>query len=138
MSALRVLCVDDNPEILQALILYLGRVPDLEVVGSLPGTMDLEDTVRHKRPDIMVLDLDMPGQNPLDALRQVNDSGATTRTVIFSGHVRSELIADAMDAGAWGYVSKNDGEAELLAAIRCVSGGAVAWSPEVRSAISYR
>jgi DNA-binding NarL/FixJ family response regulator len=138
MSVLRVLCVDDNEEILQALVLYLDRVPDLEVVGSLPCATHLEETVRDTRPDIMVLDLDMPGQNPLEALRHLNDSGATTRTVIFSGHVRSQLIVDAMDAGAWGYVSKNDGEAELLAAIRSVRNGQIAWSPEIRSTIARR
>lgn len=43
-----------------------------------------------------------------------------------------------MDAGAWGYVSKSDGEAELLAAIRCVSDGQIAWSPEIRSTIARR
>lgn len=138
MSALRVFCVDDNPEILRALTLYLGRVPDIEIVGSLPSATNLEEAVKDKLPDIVVLDLDMHGLNPLEALRRMTDSGATARTVMFSGHVRSELIADAMDAGAWGYVSKNDGEEELLAAILRISDGEIAWSPEIRSIVARR
>lgn len=138
MSSVRVLCVDDNEDILGALQQYFAGSDDFEVIGALQSTSELEAAVRDQRPDILVLDLDMPGQSPLVALRKINDSGAATRTVVFSGQVRSELVGKAMDAGTWGYVSKNDGVGDLVTAIRGVLIGEVGWSPEVRAVILQR
>ena len=138
MSPVRILCVDDNEEILWALEAHFVHTKGFEVVGSLSSATGLMAAVKNTKPDILVLDLDMPGQSPLEALREVNRSGALTRTVVFSGHLRRALVAQAMDAGAWGYVSKNDGEACLVAAIRAVLAGEIAWSPEVKSVIAQR
>jgi DNA-binding NarL/FixJ family response regulator len=135
VSAVRILCVDDNEEILWALGLLFGHTKGFVVVGSRSSAAALEAAVKDTRPDILVLDLDMPGPSPLRALRKLTDSGVATRTVVFTGHVRLGLVTEAMDAGAWGYVSKSDGEDSLVAAIRAVSAGQVAWSPEVRSVL---
>lgn len=138
MSGVRILCVDDNEDILWALGAIFARTKGFEVVGSRSTTKGLVAAVEKEKPDILVLDLDMPGQSPLEALRRVNRSGTQTRTVVFSGHLRRELVAQAMDAGAWGYVSKNDGEDSLVVAIRAIMAGEIAWSPEVRSIIAQR
>lgn len=138
MSPVSVLFVDDNEEILWALDLHFKHTKGFKVVASLSTTTGLFDAVKDSKPDILVLDLDMPGQSPLETLRKINRSGLRTRTVVFSGHLRRELVDQAMDAGAWGYVSKNDGEVALVAAIRAVMTGEIAWSPEVRSVILQR
>lgn len=135
MRPVRILCADDNEEILWALGLYFGHIEGIEVVGSLSSAVGLVAAVKESKPDILVLDLDMPGKGPLQALREINRLGVATRTVVFSGHLRRELIDQAMDAGAWGYVSKNDGEGSLVEAIRAIMAGEIAWSPEVRSVI---
>ena len=138
MSPVRILCVDDNKEILWALGVHFANTKGFEVVGSLSSAARLVATVKDTKPDILVLDLDMAGKSPLQALREVNRSGSLTRTVVFSGHLRRELVAQAMDAGAWGYVAKSDGEASLVTAIRAVMAGKIAWSPEVESLIALR
>lgn len=138
VSPVRILCVDDNEEILWALGVHFEHKKGFKVVGSLSSATGLLEAIRDTTPDILVLDLDMAGKNPLEALRELNRSGAQTRTVVFSGHLRADLIAQAMDAGAWGYVSKNDGEIALVAAIRDVMAGKVAWSPEVMTVIAQR
>lgn len=138
MSPVRILCVDDNTEILWALGVHFSHTKDFESVGSLSTSTGLVAAVKAAKPDILVLDLDMPGESPLQALRDVNRACPTTRTVVFSGHVRAGTVAQAMDAGAWGYVSKNDGEAFLVTAIRAVTAGAIAWSPEVEAIIAQR
>lgn len=130
--------MDDNEEILWALGLHFAHTEGFEVVGSLSSAAGLVAAVKETKPDILVLDLDMPGKNPLQALREVHRSGAPTRTVVFSGHLRRELVDQAMNAGAWGYVTKNDGEASLVEAIRAVMAGEIAWSPEVQSVIGNR
>jgi DNA-binding NarL/FixJ family response regulator len=138
VSSVRILCVDDNEEILWALRAYLSQTKGFEVVGTLSSVTSLVATVRDIKPDILVLDLDMPGQSPLKALKEVIRSGAPTRTVMFSGHLRSELVDQAIDAGAWGYVAKNDGEISLVAAIWAIMAGEIAWSPQVQSVMAQR
>lgn len=138
VSTVRIVCVDDNEEILWALGEYFARVKGLKVVGSLSSATGLLAVIKEAKPDILVLDLDMGGQNPLHVLRELSRSAVATRTIVFSGHVRPGLIAQAMDAGAWGYVSKGDGEVSLVAAIRDVMAGKIGWSPEVQSVITPR
>ncbi len=138
MSTVRIMCVDDNPEILWALGAHFARTKGLKVVGSLPSATELLAAVKDAKPDILILDLDMEGKSPLLALREINQSGSPARTIVFSGHLRAELVAQAMDAGAWGYVSKNDGEDALVTAVRAVMAGQIAWSPEVQSVIAQR
>jgi len=138
MNRVRVLCVDDNEEILWALGLHFSHTPDITIVGSLSSLAGLAAALNETKPDILVLDLDMPGKSPLEAMRELDGSGAATRTIVFSGHLRRELIERAMDAGAWGYVSKNDGEDALVTAIRAVMAGEIAWSPEVQSVLALR
>lgn len=138
VSPVRILCVDDNEEILWALGAHFARTKGFEVVGTLSSATGLVAAVKNTKPDILVLDLDMPNKSPLEALREISRSGSLTRTVVFSGHIRKELVDQAMNAGAWGYVSKNDGEVSLVAAIRAIMAGEIAWSPEVRSVIALR
>ena len=138
MSAVRILCVDDNEEILWALGTHFARTADFKVVGSLTSAAGLLEAVMDTEPDILVLDLDMPGRSPLQEMQEVTRSAPATRTVVFTGHLRAELVERAMDAGAWGYVSKNDGEAALVKAIRAVMAGEIAWGPEVQSVIAHR
>jgi len=138
MNPIRILCVDDNEEILWALGMHFSHTEGIEVVGTLTNATGLAAAVKKSKPDIIVLDLDMPGKNPLQAMKEVNSSNAPPRTIVFSGHLRKELINEAMDAGAWGYVTKNDGEDSLVTAIRAVMAGKIAWSSEVQSIIGTR
>lgn len=138
MNPVRVLCIDDNEDILWALGAHFALRKNLKVVGMRSTATGLVEAVKELTPDIVVLDLDMEGKRPIDSLREVSRACPTTRTIVFSGHLRKELIAQAMDAGAWGYVSKNDGEVSLVAAIHEVMSGQIGWSPEVKAVIAQR
>lgn len=138
VSPVRVYCVDDNEEILWALGAHFSHTRGLEMVGTSSSAAGLLAALKQAKADVLVLDLDMPGVSPLEALRRLHRSGSSTRTVVFSGHLRRDLINQAMDAGAWGYVSKNDGEDSLVTAIRAVAVGQIAWSPEVQDVIAER
>lgn len=128
-----VLCVDDNPQVAEALRLKLTRTAPFEWIGWLPSADRLRDEAVRSGPAVVLLDLDMPGRDPFAAAADVASQCPASRIVIFSGHVRAELVQKAFDAGVWGYVSKNDGEDELLLAMRRVASGEIAMSPEVRS-----
>jgi DNA-binding NarL/FixJ family response regulator len=131
--ALTVLCVDDNPSIADAVRIKLSRSRGLRFAGWLDSAAGLIDEARRQRPSLVLLDVDMPGPDPFAAVAELGRCCPGTRVVMFSGHVRSELVDRALESGAWGYVSKNDGEDELIGALESVGRGEVAFSGEVRA-----
>src|SRR5688572_12964494 len=104
----KVLCVDDNPLIREALQSKLQRAPSLEWIGALPDASDLISKVESECPAIVILDLDMPGPDPLLVLKRLSAQCPNTRVVVFTGHVRRDFVDRAIDAGAWAYISKNE------------------------------
>ncbi len=130
-----MLGVDDNEAIGRALDRRLRREPGLEWVGFLTSADTLVDAVGRLEPDIVLLDLDMPGRQPLETLEELAATHPRTKVVILSGLVRRELIDRAFEAGAWGYLSKNEEMAEIVAALRRVMAGGLAMSPEVAVAL---
>lgn len=132
-TPISVLCVDDNGHVADALRLKFGAAGGFQWRGWLPDADQLVSTALRDAPSVVLLDIDMPGSDPFDALSDLAARCPKCRVIIFSGHVRRELIDRALDAGAWGYVSKNDGEDALLSAVRLVAAGELALSPEVRA-----
>jgi two-component system, NarL family, response regulator DesR len=131
-SEISVLCVDDNEQVAIALRMKFGSIGGFEWRGWLSAADSLVPTVLRDKPGIVLLDIDMPGRDPFDALAELTNRCPRTRVVIFSGHVRRDLVDRALDAGAWGYVSKNDGEESLVHAVRQVAAGELTLSPEAR------
>jgi DNA-binding NarL/FixJ family response regulator len=72
---------------------------------------------------VVLLDLDMPGPNPIEVLRELTVQSPDVRVIVLSGHVRRELIDRAIEAGAYGYLSKNDDGGVLVDSIRAVARG---------------
>lgn len=126
-----VVCVDDNPQMAAALRQLLVR-EGFEWKEWLQSADGLLESVALHRPSIVLLDLDMPGRDPIETLRDLAREQPDSRAVIFSGHVRRELVDRAIEAGAWGYVSKNDSVRELVSALHAVIAGRLGFSPEVR------
>jgi DNA-binding NarL/FixJ family response regulator len=127
-----VLSVEDNPEVAEAIGAKLGRVEGFRWIGALPNADELVARVERERPAIVLLDIDMPGRDPFEALADLAERCPESRAVLFTGHVGRELIDRGLDSGAWGYVSKNDGEEALVATLRKVAAGEFALSPEAR------
>ncbi len=125
-----VLCVDDNAEIAAALELLFSRLPDFEWLGWLPAADHLVAEALERHPRLVLVDIDLPGTDPFRAIEELAERDPEVRAVMFSGHVRPELVDRALGAGAWGYVSKNDGEEELLSVLRQVAAGEFALSSE--------
>src|SRR5690349_1075379 len=128
---IRVLCVDDNQLLAHAVERRLSMEPGLEWVGWLSEAAQLLEQIDTLKPDIVLLDLDMPGSDPFELLQTVTPKYPKTRVIIFSGYVRRDYVDRAIESGAWGYVSKNAGVDELLSAIRQVAAGEFVLTSEV-------
>ena len=126
MTPLRVLVVDDHPMFRAGVTGLLASVDDTEVVGSAG---DGEGAVREAtltRPDVVLMDLDLPGITGLEAIRRIAKVSPESVVLVLSMLDDDESVLAAMRAGARGYVLKGAGQEELLAAIRAVAvGGAV-------------
>jgi DNA-binding NarL/FixJ family response regulator len=132
-NTVNVVCVDDNPLVADALRIKLSRTPEFRWQGWASDADALLEMSRRSCAAIVILDLDMPGKDAFDATEELMTICPASRVVVFTGHVRKELIDKAVKAGAWGYVAKSDGEDALIEAIEKVVEGEFALSPEVRA-----
>ncbi|MBL9118773.1 MAG: response regulator transcription factor [Phycisphaerae bacterium] len=127
---MRVLCVDDNPLVIEALAIKLGLLGGFEWLTPVEDASLMVESVDRQRPDVVLLDLDMPGCDPLEALGDLVARASPARVLIFSGHTRPDLVERAIDAGAWGFVSKHADVETIVSSIRRVARGEFLLGPE--------
>jgi DNA-binding NarL/FixJ family response regulator len=122
---IRVLLVDDCRAFSKAYSKLMSREPDLEVVGTLESADRLEPEAERLNPDIVIIDLSMPGRDPLEAMSQLAHRRPQSRTVVCSGTDDEETRLRVAQAGAWGLVPKvhNGRLGDMFDTIRRVSRG---------------
>lgn len=128
---IRVLCVDDHALVAEGIKTRLGLEPDMEVVGWIESVEELSLQISRTDADIVLLDIEMPGADSFEVLRDLKREHADTRVIMFSAFVRDHYIDAAVKAGAWGYVSKSDTPTSVVDAIRKVSRGEFGFGPKV-------
>ena len=129
MPRTTLLIADDHAVVAQALAEMLARAYD--VVAIVNDGVEVVEAARRLRPDVIVSDLSMPGLSGLDALRRLKAEGVRTRVIFLTMYDDPALAAEAMRAGASGYLLKQAAGEELLAAIRDVVAGRVYVSPQL-------
>lgn len=118
---LRVLLADDHAMFRKALRMALEMAPDIEVVAEVADGREVLKAVVESRPEIVCMDVSMPGLNGVDATRQLLCLHPDVKVVGLSCHVDPSLVAEMINAGALGYIVKMSAATELLPAIRRVS-----------------
>ncbi len=130
-TPIRVLCVDDHAFLVEGLKARLDVEPDMEFVGHLSTAGNLAGHVRRTRADVVLLDIEMPGEDAFEEMAELNRLSPNVRTILLSAHVRDRYIDAAYEAGAWGYISKSDSPDAVIDGIRKVHGGEPAFGAEV-------
>ena len=132
---IRVLIADDHPMVRQGLRVFLELEPDLEVVGEAADGAQAAELTEKLLPDVVLLDLVMPGVDGLSALGTLAELGLAERALVVTsfGEYRSAL--PALRAGARGYISKEVDPAALATAVRAVAAGHVVLGPQVSAAL---
>ena len=119
----RVLIVDDHAILRQALRLLLSEEAEIEVVGDASNGREAVAATEKLMPDVVLMDMVMPGLNGLEATRQIRKRYPNTRVLILTGYMEDEQILSALRAGASGYIVKKSDTEELLLGIRAVHRG---------------
>jgi DNA-binding NarL/FixJ family response regulator len=118
-----VLVVDDSDDLASLLALLIDAEPDMACAGRLARADTLPDVAVCKKPDVVLLDLTMPGRDPLEAMAEATARAPESRFVVLSGHDDPARVDDVIERGAWGFVSKHGDMPQILTAIRSVSAG---------------
>jgi two-component system, NarL family, response regulator NreC len=129
MSKIRVLVADDHRILRDGLCALIELVADIEVVGEAANGREAVDKVLELRPDVVVMDIEMPVMDGLAALRRIRKQNPGVKVLVLSQHSDSEHVLDALEAGAQGYVDKAAASSELAASIRSVYRGDSYLSP---------
>jgi DNA-binding NarL/FixJ family response regulator len=129
----RVLLVDDHPIVRQGLALLIDREPDLCVCGEAEGAHSVFDAIKTLLPDVVVLDVSLPGRDGLDVLKEIRIKTTSLPVLILSMHDESIYAERAMRAGANGYIMKQEATEKVLVAIRRILQGDVYLSDRLTS-----
>jgi DNA-binding NarL/FixJ family response regulator len=132
---IRVLVVDDHPVLRSGLAQLLGQAEGIELVGlAAEGGAGVE-LARTEQPDVVLMDLEMPELDGIEATRRIRDALPETQVVVLTSFSDRERILDALDAGAAGYLLKDAEPEELLRSIRVAAAGQAPLAPQAASAL---
>jgi DNA-binding NarL/FixJ family response regulator len=127
---IRVLLADDHGLVRAGLQELLAAEPDIEVVGAAAGGREAVELAARERPDVVLMDLSMPGLDGIAATRRIQDESPASEVVVLTSFSDRERITDALDAGAVGYLLKDADPDELLRGIRAAAVGESPLSPK--------
>ena len=129
--AIRVLIVDDQALVRAGFRMILEAQPDLEVVGEAADGSAAIDAVRTLRPDVVLMDVRMPGVDGIEATRRLTEAGAAGKIVILTTYDLDEYVFDALAAGASGFLLKHVPPEELVRGVRVAASGEALLAPSI-------
>ena len=128
---IRVLCVDDHTFLIDGLEARFDLEDDMEIIGRLGQADQLISTAERLKPNIVLLDIEMPGADSFETADELRRRYPGIRTIFLSAYVRDHYITSAMRVGAWGYFSKGEPSSVIIDGVRRVAKGEFAFSPKV-------
>jgi DNA-binding NarL/FixJ family response regulator len=132
-AKLGVMVVDDNDLLGEAIERWLSRTPNIRWLGWTDETSRLSELIASRRPDVVLLDVDMPGVDTFGLLSSLVGEFPSIRFVMLSGHVRRELIERSLDHGAAGYIIKDERVPDIISLIERAAAGECVLSPTAQA-----
>lgn len=125
MGKIKVAFFDDNDSLRDSITLLLGEAHNLELVGSYPHCLDVVKNLRDTQPDVVIMDIDMPGMNGIEGVKLIKKNCPSVEILMFTVFEDDEKVFTAIKAGAAGYILKNAEPGDLVEAIvEVYKGGA--------------
>jgi DNA-binding NarL/FixJ family response regulator len=136
MESIRILIADDHPVFRFGLRSLLNAMSDMEVVGEVTTGEEVVTLAAKLRPNVIVMDINMPGMNGIEATRRIREANIDTHVLIVT-MLEDDSVFAAMRAGAHGYMIKGAEPAEVLRAIRSVGDGEAIFSPGIAERLMH-
>lgn len=133
---IRVLVADDHPIVRAGIVALLGDAEDVHVVDAVADGETAVAAALAARPDIVLMDLRMPGLDGTAATGRITAALPSTRVLVLTTYESDDAILDAIAAGASGYLLKAAPEAEILAGVRAVASGGTVMAPAIAAALA--
>jgi len=130
---IRVILVDDHPVLRTGLRTLLQNEADLDVIGETGEGWQAVELASQLSPDVVVMDLALPGMGGLDATREIRRRGLKCAVLVLTAQAEERYLFPVLQAGASGYVRKDVADEQLVEAVRMVAGGGVYLEPEAQS-----
>jgi len=127
MSSIRVVLADDHPVVRTGIRNLLGRSPDIQVVGEASTGEDALRLVDELTPDVLLLDMEMPGLKGVEVAQKLHEAGTPVRILALSAYDDKQYIQELLENGAAGYLTKEEAPDTIIDAIRGVSQGEQGW-----------
>ena len=137
-EAIRILLVDDHAMFRAGIRALIEAENRMEVVGEASSGDEAVDRARELQPDIVIMDLSMPGSNGLEATRRISALDLRTSVLVLTVHAEEEYLVPVVEAGASGYLTKTSADTDLLEAIRVVARGQVFLPPKAATLLLRR
>jgi len=131
MNEIKILLVDDHQIRIDGIKSLLDNVENIKVAGEANNGMEALNTLKVLTVDLVLMDIDMPKMNGIDATKHIKEEYKNTKVIILSVHCERAMIKSLVEIGADGYLLKNSSKEELLDAIYKVAGGEKYFSSEV-------
>jgi DNA-binding NarL/FixJ family response regulator len=128
-----IVIADDHQIVRQMLKDRLGAEPDMEVVGHVGDAESAVAEAIRCKPDVVLMDIDMPGLMSFDAARRIGAGSPNTKIVFLSAFLKDRYVEEALDVQAWGYITKTEPPESVIAAVRSVARGFAYFCPAVQA-----
>jgi DNA-binding NarL/FixJ family response regulator len=138
MTKTRILLVDDHDIVRLGLMTLLNDQPDMEVIGEASTATEAVRAVESLAPDVVLMDIRLPGEGGIEATRQVTAKFTKVKVVMLTSFADDELVMRAISAGAVGYVLKQVGNEELIRAIQAAARGEALLDPSTTARLLSR
>lgn len=129
--SLRVTIFDDNKNIRESINMLLGTVPGLEVVGSYSHVLDCIDDIKESKPDVVLMDIEMPGMSGIEAVKKIKKEFPQIQVLMQTVFEDDDRVFDSICAGASGYILKNHLNTKLVEALQELQYGGSPMSPSI-------
>lgn len=138
LRPLRILLVDDHEVVRLGLKALISRQAQFEVIGEAGTADEALEKARVHRPEVVVMDVRLPGKSGIEATREITQALPETKVIILTSYADDELLIDAIEAGAAGYVLKQIGSDALLKALESVARGESLLDPTLMNKVFAR
>ncbi len=138
MSGIKVIIFDDNDSLRDSVAMFLQDTADFTLAGSYSHCLDVTENIKDTKPDVVIMDIDMPGMNGIEGVKLIRKNFPTVQILMLTVFDNDEKVFAAIKAGAGGYILKNAEPKNLLQAISEVYNGGAPMTPGIARKVLHQ